>query len=257
MSNKSRLEANNASLQTILGKVNALPDAGGGGSGASGEQTGLVEVTMGDMHEPGSYWLTMDLDGINLNDKLVVIIHRAGSLDVPILTLTRTSTSESFEATNHPSNGYISTNVSTITIMDNSITVMGSATIVNFNYEYTAYTSYDAGGSGGASVETCTVTITTAMGHILLRSVLATQYQNEQIIGYQEKSLYTQTVTILNVVKGSIISFETNSCIMPAYSATTGVSQNGYPYSSAAGNWSFTIAPTVSDNIEISVWDDD
>lgn len=116
----------------------------------------------------------------------------------------------------------------------------------------------DAGSGGsGANIETCTVTITTALGYI--HSVLATQYQNEQITGYQEKDLLTNTLTILNVVKGSIISFVTNSFIIPAYSVTTGVSQNGYPYSNAAGNgnWSFTIAPTVSDNIEISVWDDD
>lgn len=244
MSNKSRLEANNASLQTILGKVNALPDAGGGGSGASGEQTGLVEVTMGDMHEPGSYWLTMDLDGINLNDKLVVIIHRAGSLDVPILTLTRTSTSESFEATNHPSNGYISTNVDTITIMDNSITVMGSATIVNFNYEYTAYTSYDAGGSGGASVPTCTVTINNdfSMGSAV------TVYEDGEF-----KCVHSyDPMTYTNVVCGSLIYVDVNSTI-PGITAPSDVEVIVFSYRIGV----LRAPTTAGSNATIHVYDAD
>ena len=35
MSNKSRLQTNNTNLQALINKANALPEAGGGGSGGS------------------------------------------------------------------------------------------------------------------------------------------------------------------------------------------------------------------------------
>ena len=44
MSNKSRLEANNASLQAIMNKVNALPDVGSGGSGVGSVETCTIKI---------------------------------------------------------------------------------------------------------------------------------------------------------------------------------------------------------------------
>lgn len=115
-------------------------------------------------------------------------------------------------------------------------------------------TALEGKAAGGASIETCTVTINHNSGS--LYSVVATKYENGQIIGCFENLGTVHSTTVLNVVKGSIISFETTPVIVSAYSATSGITETGYSFDSY-GLWSFAIASTVPDNVEITVWDDD
>lgn len=53
MGYKTELQSNNVDLQTILNKVNALPEAGGGGGGGSVETCTVTFTKWGSFPEPG------------------------------------------------------------------------------------------------------------------------------------------------------------------------------------------------------------
>jgi hypothetical protein len=131
--------------------------------------------------------------------------------------------------------------------------------------ETTEYTSLNAeleavinslpsagGSSGGGSVETCTVTITTLMGGFI-QDIFITQCV-DGVISTLSKNIFLTTTTIENVVCGSALSFYTSAfAIIPNSSATDGAKRVGV----LGNNWVFS-APTVANaNATIEVWDDD
>jgi hypothetical protein len=109
-----------------------------------------------------------------------------------------------------------------------------------------------SGGSGGASVETCTVTIDN-QGTGSLQCIGATQY-NGELASYYVNVPGTNTITIDNVVCGSVITFGHSTYFMlPVCSTTGGATLLGTSHH----HWVFS-APTVANaNATITVWDDD
>lgn len=107
-------------------------------------------------------------------------------------------------------------------------------------------------GSGGGGVETCTVTLK-SVGVGYLREIYTTQYVDGSLIQYNNIAPFSNTVTIENVVCGTVIWFITVQPIIPAYSTT----QDSKQISGYQGNWAFTVATTAGVSCTIEVRDDD
>lgn len=104
---------------------------------------------------------------------------------------------------------------------------------------------------GGASVETCTVNI--AFNSYTMRHAVATVCENGEVGCYTDFQLNTNTLTIENVVCGTVIDFGSNNYYMvPAYSSD-GAEYLGYVYYS----YYFKITASAGETVTITVWDDD
>jgi hypothetical protein len=113
-----------------------------------------------------------------------------------------------------------------------------------------------SGGSGGNdNIDTCTVNIISRTGLPLY--VAATQYK-DKISSYYVSNSGLDTVTIENVVCGSIISFITNSPILPGYSVTDEAALIAYELPGGGHSCWYFSAPIVANaNATITVRDDD
>lgn len=111
---------------------------------------------------------------------------------------------------------------------------------------------------GGASIDTCTVTIMSRIGGYL-HCYGATCYSDGKvnaIVDGQNVGNGTQAtnITLKNVVCGSVLYVKTNGAIIPAYSVTN----NSEVYAfDTNGSWvvKVTASPNVSETI--TLWDDD
>lgn len=113
-----------------------------------------------------------------------------------------------------------------------------------------------SGGSGGGSVETCTVTIDNQVGGSL-HVVAATQCNTGQFNSYCiDYDAGLTTVTIENVVCNSAIFVQTASAIIPAFSIN-GTAEILYSNSRRITNWLFKAPSIAGESCTITLRDDD
>ena len=114
-----------------------------------------------------------------------------------------------------------------------------------------------AAGGGGASVETCTVTIVRGKSISAFSGLVASLFENGAISYFREDTSTASTITIENVVCGSLISFVTLPPIIPSFSVEGGaemIANFRYDY---AYIWQFEAPTTAGASATITVWDDD
>lgn len=131
-------------------------------------------------------------------------------------------------------------------------------TRVNAAKDTAASLSEAGGGSGGGSVETCTVTINVNQPLVLYEYAVIIKESDGIISVINDVYRQGNTVTIPNIVKGSLILIKTNNPVIPAWSfsnsADVSIIHSGYFDSST---WFFQIAQTASNNITITIFDND
>lgn len=131
----SKLEQNTISLDEVLAMVNALPDAGGGGSATW--TIGTFTVTDNGMYEPGVNEYVLESNDLRLSERTCVIVEDLSDsykTYVPI-SFIRNSTSDSFDV--RPGTQFASVSLGTdfTYLEENSITVVGeisSGAVVGF-----------------------------------------------------------------------------------------------------------------------------
>lgn len=123
MGYKTELQSNNADLQTILNKVNALPEAGGGGGGGSATVEILpITVTNNGMSAPGENEYILSNDNLHSSSRSIIVINEINT-NVTALVFYKENSSASFKVLKAATTCGI--NYSGVRVDENSIRVYG------------------------------------------------------------------------------------------------------------------------------------
>lgn len=110
---------------------------------------------------------------------------------------------------------------------------------------------------GGASIETCTVTLVKGQSVGVLSGIAASTFEDGVISYFRGTSGAASSVTIENVICGSLICFVIPAPIIPAFSAEGGAKMIDNYLCASARIWQFEAPTTAGASATITVWDDD
>lgn len=214
MSNKTQLSTNNDKLASLIQELTNKA-TGGGSNGDSGSiETGTLTGATTLLAEPDSVTYYYDLENIpNFASKLLIVLTSLSTSDYPDVrfVLTRESLADDFEISEQYYDG---TWCSGASLDGNVFSIIDNSQIfAECNY-------YAAGGSsisGGAGVETCTVTVNGGSSACsACYTVLEDGVTRAKIVG-----AYSSSDLLTNVVCGTAVVF-LNIGTLISYTATSG-----------------------------------
>lgn len=258
----SKLQLNNTTLQTILSKINDLPEESGGielpelTEPATEDEVFLNQEYIDANGEKKSGTFTIDAElstqAILLSDQdtkiaeLAEILSNKASVS-PILQ-SKTIIPTASEQTVTADSGYDGLNKVTVNGDENLVSENIAEGVSIFGVE-----GSHSGGSGSA-IETCTVTLKASnMGmHMFFTTIFD---QNSNRLSHFSQLNVPNPYVISNVVCGTILVLKADIPVLMGYSVTGGaelISDSSY-----TGWWIFYIPQYPSGDITITVRDDD
>lgn len=229
----SPLKQNTTTIQELLNTINSLPDAG----------TDLPELS----NEGSAAELFAGKELIDGNGEKVTgtfTIDNELSTQDNLISQIQTALQNKASATGEDVTSETSAYTAKLATLETAITALE-----------TELQGKASGGSGGGSVETCTVTIDNQVGG-RLQGVAATQCNTGQFNSYCiDGDAGLTTVTIENVVCNSAIFVQTNMAIIPGFSIN-GTAEIIYSYSSVT-IWLFKAPSIAGESCTITLRDDD